>query len=261
MLTRRPLGTTGLEVSVLGLGTVKLGRDTDVKYPEPFTIPDDAAAARLLDAARDLGINLLDTAPAYGDAEARLGRLLGSRRDDWVIVTKTGEEYAQGRSRFDFTPEHTRASVMRSLERLAVEHIDCVLVHSSGDDLAILREYGTLDVLADLKAAGVIRSFGVSTKTLEGGLAAVAHADVVMVTLNMDQAGELPVVAAARHRGCGVLVKKALGSGHLAGPGNGAADQLRWVVSRPGVGCAVVGSIDPAHLAANVAALERLHPV
>lgn len=254
MLPHRPLGTSGIEVSVLGLGTVKLGRDTGVNYPAPFTIPDDATAARLLDTARDLGINLLDTAPAYGDAERRLGRLLAGRRDDWVIVTKTGEEYADGHSTFDFTPEHTRASVMRSLERLDVDHLDCVLVHSDGDDLAIVREYGTLDVLADLKAAGAIRAYGVSTKTLEGGLATVAHADVVMITLNMDAPGELPVAAAARHRGRGVLVKKALGSGHL---GAEAARQLRWVVSRPGVSAAVVGTIDPEHLAANVAALER----
>jgi aryl-alcohol dehydrogenase-like predicted oxidoreductase len=252
MLPRRPLGTTGLEVSVLGLGTVKLGRDTDVKYPAPFTIPDDDAAARLLDAARDLGINLIDTAPAYGDAERRLGGLLAGRRDDWVIVTKTGERYADGRSTFDFTPEHTRASVMRSLERLDTDHLDCVLVHSDGDDLAIIREYGTLDVLADLKAAGAIRAYGVSTKTLEGGLATVAHADVVMITLNMDAPEVLPVASAARHRGRGVLVKKALGSGHL---GAGAADQLRWVVSRPGVTSAVVGTIDADHLAANAAAL------
>ena len=75
-LQQRPLGNTGMTVSVLGLGTVKLGRNQAVKYPEPFELPDDAQARRLIDRARDLGINLLDTAPAYGTSEERLGRLL-----------------------------------------------------------------------------------------------------------------------------------------------------------------------------------------
>lgn len=76
----RPLGDTGLIVSPLGLGTVKLGRDQGVKYPNGFTIPDDAAARALLDQARALGINLIDTAPAYGVSEQRLGPLLRGQR-------------------------------------------------------------------------------------------------------------------------------------------------------------------------------------
>lgn len=68
----RPLGDTGLAVSPLGLGTVKFGRDQGVKYPSGFTIPDDREAADLLALARDLGINLIDTAPAYGRSEERL---------------------------------------------------------------------------------------------------------------------------------------------------------------------------------------------
>lgn len=254
---RRPLGSTGIEVSVLGLGTVKLGRSQGLKYPQPFSIPDDATAARLLDRAAELGINLLDTAPAYGSAETRLGRLLKGRRDRWVVVTKTGEQFEEdrsgGRSRFDFTPEATRRSVADSLQALATDHLDCVLVHSDGDDLEIIRRHGTLEALADLQQRGMIRSYGMSTKTLAGGLAAVAACDVVMVTLNRDAVDELPVVLAAHRRGRGVLVKKPLGSGHL---GATAAAQLQWVLSRPGVSAAVVGSIDPGHLAANAAALR-----
>ena len=89
----RPLGSTGFDVSPLGLGTVKLGRDQGVKYPNGFTIPDDAQALALLNQARDLGINLLDTAPAYGISEERLGHLLQGQRDEWVIVSKVGEEF------------------------------------------------------------------------------------------------------------------------------------------------------------------------
>jgi hypothetical protein len=111
----RPLGSTGLLVSPLGLGTVKLGRDQGVKYPNGFTIPGDDEARLLLAQARELGINLIDTAPAYGRSEERLGPLLRGQRDEWVIVSKVGEEFDDGQSRFDFSAAHTRRSVERSL--------------------------------------------------------------------------------------------------------------------------------------------------
>ncbi len=59
-----------------------------MKYPSGFRIPDDDEARMLLKLARDLGINLIDTAPAYGRSEERLGPLLRGQRQDWVIVSK-----------------------------------------------------------------------------------------------------------------------------------------------------------------------------
>ncbi|HHO58771.1 MAG TPA: aldo/keto reductase, partial [Thiotrichales bacterium] len=70
-MIKRPLGATGIDVSVLGLGTVKIGRNEQVKYPEGFEIPDDRAVAGLFEQARSLGINFIDTAPAYGSSEQR----------------------------------------------------------------------------------------------------------------------------------------------------------------------------------------------
>ncbi len=70
-------------------------------------IPDAAAAANLIAFAKDLGINLLDTAPAYGNSEERLGQLLQGQRDDWIICTKVGEEFDNGASHFDFSAAHT----------------------------------------------------------------------------------------------------------------------------------------------------------
>ena len=60
----RALGSTGIQVSPLGLGTVKLGRNQQVKYPRPFELPGDEEVLALLGLARELGVNLLDTAPA-----------------------------------------------------------------------------------------------------------------------------------------------------------------------------------------------------
>lgn len=254
----RPLGRTGMEVSALGLGTVKLGRDREVKYPRGFTIPDDRAARALLARARDLGINLIDTAPAYGSSEERLGRLLKGQRDAWLICSKVGEEFEAGRSRFDFSPEHTRRSVRRSLRRLATEAIDIVLVHSDGNDLAIIEEMATLEALAELKSEGLIRAYGVSTKTVAGGLAAAERSDVVMLTYNLDHREERPVLDACARLGTGALIKKALASGHLAGrypdPVQASMD---LVFGHRGTSAAIVGTINPDHLAANAAAARR----
>ena len=68
----RALGTTGIEISPIALGTVKIGRNVGVKYPSGFELPNDAEVRELLALAWDLGVNLIDTAPAYGSSEQRL---------------------------------------------------------------------------------------------------------------------------------------------------------------------------------------------
>lgn len=87
-LPKKLIAGTDIEVSMLGLGTVKLGRNKGVKYPTSFTIPDDEAALKLLEQAWELGINLIDTAPAYGNSEQRLGELLPQLPHDFVICSK-----------------------------------------------------------------------------------------------------------------------------------------------------------------------------
>lgn len=251
----RPLGNLGIDVSPLGLGTVKLGRDQGVKYPNGFKIPDDFEARQLLRLARDLGINLIDTAPAYGNSEARLGPLLRGQRQDWVIVSKVGEEFENGLSRHDFSAAHTRMSVERSLKLLETDFIDLVLVHSDGDDLAILNEFEVYRALAELKREGKIRGYGFSGKTVEGGLLALQHGDCAMVTYNLNEQGEKPVLDYAAAHGKGILIKKALASGHVClSPGiDPVQASFELLFQHPGVTGAIVGTINPLHLAHNVA--------
>ena len=250
-MKQRRLGRLDMGVSPLGLGTVKLGRNSALRYPRPFALPDDARLAELLDAARDLGINLIDTAPAYGSSEERLGAALHGQRADWVICTKCGEEFADGRSRFDFSPAHTRASVERSLRRLRTDYLDIVLLHSNGDDCAILNDSGALETLRALQQAGLVRAIGISTKTVAGALAAAPLCDVLMLTWNPQYRDEEAALAHAATSGCAVLVKKALASGLCA---TDLQDSLDFLYAQPAVASVIIGTIDLLHLRANAAA-------
>jgi len=248
-MLRRRFGSTDIEISPLGLGTVKLGRDQGVKYPQRFTIPDDRAAADLLALARDLGINLIDTAPAYGNSEQRLGALLAGQRAQWVICTKVGEEFDNGVSHFDFSAAHTRRSIERSLRRLATDYLDIVLVHSDGNDLEII-DGAVLDVLEQCKREGLLRAYGVSTKTVAGGVAAAQRSDAVMVTYHVGYTEESAVLDYCAAHGKGVLIKKAFASGHTGDP----AQALQFVFRQHAVSSVIVGTINPDHLRQNVAA-------
>lgn len=263
-LPRNALADTGLMLSSIGLGTVKLGRDQGVKYPQGFQIPDDQAAAALINQARALGVNLLDTAPAYGRSEERLGQLFSQRRigprSDWLIATKVGEEFelgtnGKGRSFHCFTPEHVSKSIERSLKRLNTDYLDLVLVHSDGNDESVIRQYGILEVLAEYKAKGVIRATGMSTKTVSGGLLALEKSDCAMVTWNLKEQGEKAVLDYAAEHNKGILVKKALASGHLC-LGQEKSDQVKagldFVFNHPAVTSAILGTINPAHLTHNI---------
>lgn len=251
----RTLGRTGIGVFPIGLGTVKLGRDRGLKYPTPVQLPTDDEAVELLRTAHQLGVNVIDTAPAYGASEERLGELLPrvAPRERWVLCTKAGEEFdpAAAASRYDFAPAAIAASVERSLKRLRTDRLDVVLLHfSSADDTdaKVLAAGEALGALRRLQQQGKVRAVGASTGTTEGARLAVESCDVVMLTLNLQSQQDRPWIEAAGERGVGVLIKKALRSGHAADP----AASLAMVLGTPGVACAVVGTSSPANLRANV---------
>jgi len=243
----RPLGTTGLEVTPIGFGAFKIGRNQGIKYGSDYDLPTESRARELIDEVLDLGIRYIDTAPAYGTSEARIGQALAGRHEACLVSTKVGETFCEGESRYDFSAEATRQSVDRSRERLGRDVLDLVLVHSDGNDLSIQEQTDVVGTLQQLKAEGTIRAIGFSGKTVEGARRALAWAGVLMVEYHVEDPSHGEVMHEARQRGVGVIVKKGLASGRLD-----PERAIRFVFDHPGVTSLVVGSLDPQHLAANV---------
>ena len=246
-LIHRQLGALDINIAPVSLGTVKIGRNNGVKYPGTFELPSDKQVVHLLSQARDHGINLIDTAPAYGSSEARLGKLLPGPREDWVICTKAGEHFDGEHSNYDYSAAAMNNSIDQSLRSLGTSYLDIVLIHSDGNDLDILQHSDAVATLKDRQRKGDIRYIGLSGKTVAGAQMAMGQCDVLMVTLNLSDRSHVEVVKQAAISGKGVLVKKALDSGH-ADPD----DNLAFVLSTPGVSSMVVGTINPEHLQENI---------
>ena len=268
-LTRRKnIAETGLAVSPLGLGTVKLGRTAGVKYPGSFKIPDDVQTLKLLSQASELGINLIDTAPAYGNSEQRLGQLLPKLNREWVIATKVGELFNAdlAQSHYNFTAEFIKQSVEQSLKNLRREVLDIVLIHSDGNDQHIIEHLGVLEILNNLKQQGLIRATGMSTKTVTGGLLALQQSDIAMVMHNSGYQDEQAVLDQAATSNKAIFIKKALNSGHLA-RSSSVTDPVQasfdTIYQNSAVTSIVIGTITPSHLTSNVSkavkALEKVN--
>lgn len=253
-MNKRALGRTGIHVSPIGLGTVKFGRNQGVKYPHGFDLPTEEALADLLALAKNLGINVLDTAPAYGESESRLGRLLTGQRDDWVIIGKAGEEFENGQSTYIFTPDHFERSLERSLKRLKTDYLDVFLIHSNGEDLDILNNAPLIKKLHDLKSQGLVKAVGASTKTTAGGLKALSCLDVVMAMYTPDYTDEQPVLDKASETGQGIILKKLLSSGHTTN----IKTAMNFAFAHPAVNTAIIGTINPDHLKQNVQMIEKI---
>jgi L-galactose dehydrogenase len=171
-LPRRPLGNTGLHISVLGFGASALGGVFD-----DFAGEDEGIAAVL--EAHSLGVNYFDTSPFYGAtrSERVLGRALaalqssGASRDSFVVSTKVGR---YGQDEFDFSAARVRKSVDESLERLGLDRVDLLLAHDVefGDLGLVIRE--TLPEMQRLKREGKCSFIGVTGLPL-GALARIVR--------------------------------------------------------------------------------------
>ncbi|MBM7804673.1 aryl-alcohol dehydrogenase-like predicted oxidoreductase [Geodermatophilus bullaregiensis] len=210
-MEQRPLGRTGAEVSVVGLGTWQLGGDWgDV---------DEQTAGEVLAAALDSGVTLLDTADVYGDgrSEERIRKALADRGARPFVATKAGRR-ADPFEAASFTPEDLRAWVDRSRRNLGVDTLDLVQLHCPPP--AVYSDRRVYDALDSLVADGAIAAYGVSVETVAEGLTALQHPGVqtIQVILNVFRRKPLEeLLPAAAAAGVGVLARVPLASGLLSG--------------------------------------------
>jgi aryl-alcohol dehydrogenase-like predicted oxidoreductase len=154
-LERRTLGRTGLEVSVLGLGGAGLGG-------QHYGSVSETQAIETVQRALELGINYIDTSPAYGQSEQRIGFALDGVRERVVLSSKTGTHPIH--RGYDF--ETTQRSVENSLRQLRTDHIDLLLIHDPNAEQfgQAIGTNGALEALEQLKAQGVIRAIGLGVR-------------------------------------------------------------------------------------------------
>lgn len=169
------LGKTDIRISELSLGTWAMGGGAS------WGPSDEKESARTIRTALDVGMNFLDTAPAYGNglSEEILGRTLSDRRDKYVLATKCGlvwgpdDEGSVHKSRDGVTvrrnlsPKSIRVQVEESLKRLDTEYIDLLITHWQAIEPFATPIEETVFVLEELKREGKIRAYGASNVSMD----------------------------------------------------------------------------------------------
>ncbi len=243
----RSLGETGLNISPISFGAFKIGRNQKTKYPQSYDLPDDAAVARLLNEVLDAGINHIDTAPAYGLSEERIGNSIAHRRDEFILSTKVGETFENNRSIYDFSTNAIKASILRSLKRLKTEVLDIVFIHSDGNDFHILRETDVVSTLLRFKEQGIIRNIGLSGKLPEAAKESFIWADVSMIEYHLDDQSHSDVITEATKQGIGLFIKKGLAAGHLP-----PEKAISFLLNNPAIHSIVIGGLNVNHIQNNL---------
>ncbi len=251
MLPRRSLGSDGPEVSLLGLGGNVFG---------PPRL-DLAATRRVVDAASDLGVDLVDTANIYngGDSEAFLGQVLEGRRDRWVIATKFN---LRGLGEADLG-SHVRAQLDESLRRLRTDRIDLFqLHHAPSDDIDMARLLGVLDSFV---RAGLVRAVGASNfsawRLAECAALCRDNGWTPFATVQdywhlLARGIETEVVPYAARTGIGVIPFHPLGGGYLTGKYRPGVE--RPAGTRGAAGSGIVDALDTPEIHGRVLALQQL---
>jgi aryl-alcohol dehydrogenase-like predicted oxidoreductase len=214
----RRLGRTNLKVSALALGTVELGLDYGIAVPGDFGKPHEQDAIRLVHAALEAGINLIDTARAYGASEEVLGRALTGRREQVLLATKAG---TQGPGGAPLSPDDLARTMQDSLDTslrtLATDYVDIWQVHNV-DEATLAQAEVVADLFARNRAAGKIRFSGGSFYGADLPRRALAHNlfDVMQITYSiLDQRLADQFFDEAQAADVGILARSVLLKGAL----------------------------------------------
>lgn len=213
-MQRVRLGRTGLQVSRIGIGGFVFGAVNRSRGWDPYSDNGRREALRTINHALNLGINYIDTAPAYGNgySEALIGEVMRLRRDECVLATKVD---------WRGSDKDVTASVLASMARLQTDHLDLVQFHGGifqpRDQRHILEE-GPLDALRELQTKGALRFIGATTEEPFCLYQAIDEGvfDVVQLSYNfIYQAAALHVLPLTAARDVGVVSMRSMTSGIL----------------------------------------------
>ena len=135
----RQLGKTGFKISEISLGTVEIGMPYGIPENGNIPAPDETSTVRLLNDALDRGINFIDTARAYGESEAIIGRALHNRRQEYVLASKVLSRRGQ-KMQSDEMRALTVASVEESFRLLQTDSIDLMMIHCGATEILPRRQ-------------------------------------------------------------------------------------------------------------------------
>jgi aryl-alcohol dehydrogenase-like predicted oxidoreductase len=285
-LPTRVLGRTGLHVTTLGFGALEL-RGMVAGVGRPLT---PGQPERILNAVLDTGINYIDVAVDYGEAEEHIGRHIANRRQEFFLASKCGcpldvTQFAPNeRTRFgvplprwhDYSRKNIMDAVHQSLRRMQTDYLDIVQFHFS-PAREILEHEGAIETLYDLQRAGKVRFLGCSSilPNLTDHIA-MGVFDVFQIPYSALQPEHEAAIAEAARGGAGIVIRGGVARGE-PGAGQGSADVwklwehakmdellegmsateflLRFTITNPDMHTTIVGTLNPAHLHENVAAV------
>jgi aryl-alcohol dehydrogenase-like predicted oxidoreductase len=263
----RVLGRTNEKITILGLGTAPIGQSK----------PGAAKGVAVYRAALEAGINYVDTAHIYDDAEVYLGELVPAYREKIFLATKAlpkGDDPRQA-------AREMQAQFEQSLRRMKTSHVDLLHIHSIGDcpPGMILAPGGPMDFVKKMKDQGVARFIGITghnhvprfVELIDSG-----QVDVVMVALNFADFHqyhfEEQILPVARRHGCGILAMKVYG-GHCKAPDGYSRrgpsmmppdllpQAMRYSLGIEGVAGAVIGPYAIEEVEQNVAWAKNYAPL
>ena len=244
----------------------------------------DGQAETILRAALDAGINYIDTSIDYGLSEERIGRYIAHRRDNYYLASKCGclvgaPPAPRGeRGPHVFSRENIIAGVEQSLRRMKTDYLDVVQFHIS-PSRQTLEENGALDALLQLQAAGKVRFIGMSgtLPNLRDHIA-MGIFDVFQVPYSAVEREHEDAISRAAEAGAGIVIRGGAAKGapsiekqtglqwdrwqraqldDLLDGMTSVEFVLRFTFSHPHMHTTIVGTVNPAHLQANLAALEK----
>ncbi len=273
------LGRTGFEVTKLGYGAMEL------RGPRVWDgrAVSDEQAGRILNAVLDAGINFIDTSSDYGMSEDFIGRHISQRRDEYYLATKCGCLVVYKDDHDEVSHQWTKENLLRnienSLERMKTDYIDIWQLHNP--TIEQIQENDLLDVMAQVKSEGKIRSIGIST-TLPYSNTFIKWDifDTFQIPYSALQREHEDLITAVAKMGAGTIIRGGVAQGELgisyramperwkiweraklgdlrAPNESRTAFLLRFTLSHPSLHTTIVGTLNPEHLVENVKATNK----